>query len=314
MRRTYTVPLVILVSALALVGVVLLSGGLPRSSPYRLAALPTPGLVAPLTTPTPAGDAFIEYFPPMDTPSPQAIPAMMPTSVPAGESPVSTPTVRQEITGDQPAKMALLSLLGDWIYTDYTQVASTKRGRLEHLKTKEQRQIWEGMEFDNNIVVASLSPEAAIMKLGEATWALRMARRPAFFDEVARNPRPLSPQEQQEALEYYMRVYGDRLRELSKNYKPLPGVSVPSAPPTKEQIEKSKQKYMQMYGRRFQQEQMLRPTFSRASIEEQRRNFERYWRTYHPDKPMPPFPIQSNNTSQQMPLILPTESPPRTAQ
>jgi hypothetical protein len=202
----------------------------------------------------------------------------------------------------------------DWIYVDYTQVASTKRGRLEHLKTKEQRQIWEGMELENDVVVASLSPEAAVMQLADATWALRIVRKPAFFEELMRERRPLTPDEQREALDYYMRVYGDRMRELSKHYKPLPGVSFPSSPPTKEQIEESKQRYMQLYGQQFMQEQALRPTMPPTSLEQQRQNFEKYWKTYHPGEPMPPFPVQLDGSFQRFPLMLPTEAPLKTAQ
>lgn len=312
MRRSYLVPFLVLLAALGLVGVVLLSGGISQGPAYRLAALPTPGLVAPLTTPTPAKDAFVEYFPQIGTPTALQQPATLATREVPAVAPTATPTEGVDIQEDDPAKVVLLSLLADWIYTDYTQVASTKRGRLEHLKTKEQREIWEGIELENDVVVASLSSEAAVIQLADATFSLRIVRRPAFFDELMKKPRPLTPEEQQEALDYYMRVHGDRMRELSKHYKPLPGVTLPSSPPTREEIQKSRERYMQMYGQRFKQEESLSPTVMPS--QQQRQNFERYWKTYRPGEPMPPFLSRMNSSFQRFPVMLPTESPRKAAQ
>lgn len=312
MRRTYIIPLIVLIASLGLVGLLLLSGGRSRGPAYRLAGLPTPGLVAPLTTPTPARDAFMEYFPQIGTPT--RGPTASPTPGFHAAGPTATPTLGREISEDQPAKNVLLTVLWDWNYTDYTQIGTTKRGRLEHVRTKEQRQIWEGLELEHDVIVASLSPEAAIMQLEDATFPLRIVRKPAFFDELMKKPRPLTPEEQREALDYYMRLHGDRMRELSKYYKPLPGLNLPSSPPTQEQVQKNKERYMQMYGQRFKQEQSLRATSRRSSPEQQRQSFERYWKTFRPGEPMPPLPVQPNGSFQRFPLMLPTEKPLKTAQ
>ncbi|MFH1741756.1 MAG: hypothetical protein ABIH23_22350, partial [bacterium] len=193
-------------------------------------------------------------------------------------------------------------------------IASKKSGMLENFKTNDRRAIWEGMKMEHDVLVASLSEQSAVMQLDDATFELRLVKRPSFFDRLAERRGPLTPQEQQEGLEYYMKVYGDKMRELSKNYKPLPGVNLPTSPPSQEEMEKRKQQYMEMYGQQFKREQALSPKDAPSSEEQERRNFEQYWKTYFPDKPMPTFPIRSSGSGLRVPIQGLTESPIKTAQ
>ncbi len=307
MPRAFLVPLIVLVAALAIVIVVVLSSLPPRRVPYRLASVPTPGLAVPLSTPTPEADAFVEYFPQTATPPSEEIAVPQEEETPV--QPESTPTPVKEALSEDTAMNTLLAVLADWIYTDYTQIASKKMGRLEHIRNKEKREISEGTQLERGVEVASLSPEKAVMQLADATFPLRIVRRPSFFDDPEKRWGPRTPEEQREGLEYYMRVYGDKMRAIAKNYKPLPGVEVPKSPPTKEEIQESKERYMQMYGDRFQQQQALQQGLQLSRPEIQRRNFERYWRTYHPDKPIPNMPVQPDGSLEQVPLMVPPEEP-----
>jgi len=307
MPRTFIVPLVVLLAALAIVIVVVMSSLPTRHVPYRLASVPTPGLAAPLSTPTQGTDAFIEYFPTPEATAPEDVSATTPET-PEPE-PAASPTPLTEAMSDDTAMNVLLAVLADWIYTDYTQIASKKIGRLEHIRSKEKREIWEGKSLEREVIVTSLSPEVAVMELGDVTFPLRIVRRPSFFDDPEKRWKPRTPEEQREGLEYYMRVYGDKMRAIAKNYKPLPGVEVPKRPPTEEETQKSKERYMQMYGNKFQQQQALQTRNLLTKPEIQRRNFENYWRIYHPDKPMPTMPVQPNGSLQRFPLVVPPEEP-----
>nr|HPO10360.1 hypothetical protein [bacterium] len=164
MRLTILIPLLILIAALLLIGIVLFSGSRMESGPYQLAALPTPDLIPPISTPTPSADTFVELFPTIVIPTRAPLmeePSVIPEPIPQPEQ-----TPDEVVPPVQPGRNALINLLLNWNYTDFTQIASTKRGRLEHFGTKEQREVTEGMPFENDIVVAALSPEAAVMQLG----------------------------------------------------------------------------------------------------------------------------------------------------
>jgi hypothetical protein len=309
MRLTILIPLLILLAAIVLVGIVLFSGSRMESGPYQLAVLPTPELLPPISTPTPSAETFVELFPTI----------VIPTRVPVTEEPSVAPepsipqpeqTPEAEVPPIEPGRNALINLLLNWNYVDFTQIASTKRGRLEHFGTKEQREVTEGMPFEHDIVVASLSPEAAIMQLGSATYALPLIKVPAFLENLKNRKGPLTPEEQQQGLDYYMQIYGNKMKELSRDYRPLPGVNLPK-PPSKQQIEESKRRYKEVYGRQFQQEQALTGQQNLDSAETQRQNFERYWRTYHPDKPMPTFvpqPLESLPFTGYSPVGTPVQS------
>ncbi|MFH1742104.1 MAG: hypothetical protein ABIH23_24135, partial [bacterium] len=208
MRRTILIPLVVLFAALGLVGFVLLSGVRPHGPAYRLAALPTPELIAPVRTPAPDTSTFLECFPDIGMPTVQQVAEQLPTPEPVSETPAAEPTPPQEVSMEKSARSVLISLLLDWHYVNYTLIASKKSGMLENFKTNDRRAIWEGMKMERDVLVASLSEQSAVMQLDDATFELRLVERPSFFDRLAEKRGPLTPEEQQEGLEYYMKVYG----------------------------------------------------------------------------------------------------------
>ncbi|MBD3267370.1 hypothetical protein GF373_11940 [bacterium] len=204
-----------------------------------------------------------------------------------GDSPKS---VTGGISLQNADRQRLLALINDWRYVNFSQIGQSKQGRINQVRENKMLTVFEGDQLDNGIKVARLSGEAATLKYGEAMYHLPLAIEPDFIKEMREDPqkmRPLTPEEQQQAYEYYMRVYGHKFKAYSEGYKPPPGMKMPRQM-TKEMHEKSLQKYMERYGNQYKKEgEQYKQPFPYAK--NQKEQFEKYWKKYHPEKPMPSF-------------------------
>ncbi len=186
-------------------------------------------------------------------------------------------------------KARLLSLVNDWIYVNYSQLGQKKNGTIQKTRTSEYFVVFEGQQLENGVSVYQVTENQVTLHLGEAAFALRLAKKPSFFDEVRKNPRALTREEQVEAYEYYLKRFGDKFKALSQNYEPLPGYQMPTRI-TQEQQQKAMQDYQQRFGRQFQREQMMYgKTSSNMTLDQQKKNFRTYWEKFHPDDPMPNY-------------------------
>jgi hypothetical protein len=190
---------------------------------------------------------------------------------------------------DKEDRSALLAMIDDWVYINFSQIGATKRGRINQTRTNNILTVTEGEVLSNGIEVAQLSTEAATLRLGQSVYHLPLAIEPDFFKEMkdSKNPRPLTPDEQKVALDYYMRRYGHKFKALSEGYQPPPGMKMPQQM-TQEEYQESMRKYMNRQGMTFQAENEQFGSSS-AQTEQQKEYFRQYWQKYHPDRPMPNF-------------------------
>jgi len=181
----------------------------------------------------------------------------------------------------------LMAMIDDWVYVSFTGFGEKKMGRIKKSREGSVFDVTEGEELENGIIIQSLTNEQATLRLGEALFHLRLAQEPDFFAEVRDNPRPLTPAEQKQAYEYYMKRYGDKFKEYSKQYQPPPGMQMPK-PVTDEQMKKGLEEYQKRYGQKFQKE-AEKYNNKYPMPQQQLENYKKYWQRFHPDKEMPDF-------------------------
>ena len=243
----------------------------------------------PVIQSDPAGSNILNFFP---DPS-EALPFQQEGDVETTETEAApTPAessgdANQALASKELDRNRLLALIDDWIYTEYKQVGATKIGTIQQTRSNVYLSIFEGRELENGIFVASLNSDAATLNLGEASFTLHRAQEPTFFVEVKQTLRPLTPDEQQQAYDYYMRVYGEKFKAWSEGYKPPNGMPMPQ-PITDEQKAKGLEEYWNRYGNQFHREntQFKAPFFYG---EKQRGEFDKYWDKFHPGVPKPAF-------------------------
>jgi len=280
--------IVIALTCVLIVGIVLfvvLMAPAPSKPAISVSRIELSNQPPPIASSDPAAEHILEFFP---NPSEMALTPIIPAiEEKQAETAPLFGTPSPKISNEEIDRNRLLALIEDWVYVDYSQVGPTKIGRIHQTRKKEYLEIYEGKTLDNGIQVAQLTDDAATLKLGEATFRLRLALKPAFFDEIKDNWRPITREEQQQAYEYYERIYGDKFREYSKGYKPPSGMPMPR-PISADDQEKGRRQYMEMYGNQFMKEAKQFPV-AFPGTEEQRQNYEKYWQKFHPGLPMPDF-------------------------
>ena len=238
-----------------------------------------------------SGDAILELFPELTDAAVIIQDDLLAPPVTTAAEPYVPPS--DEIND----KARLLSLVNDWIYVNFSQLGQKKNGTIQKTRTSEYFVVFEGQTLETGVTVHQVTEDQVTLHLGEAAFALRLAKKPDFFDDVRSNPRALTREEQVEAYEYYLKRFGDKFKALSENYEPLPGYQMPTRI-TAEQQQKAMQDYQEKFGRRFEREQMMYgKTTNNSSLDEQKLNFRKYWQQFHPTEPMPNYEtyLQAND-------------------
>lgn len=236
----------------------------------------------PVVQSDPGGNYILEFFPePSDAiqnPMPaNTLTGVQPNVVPNQMQEPSTQTDPNEIQKELD-KNRMLALIHDWVYTDFIAVGTTKQGTINKSRDNLSFSVFEGETLENGINIASLNNDSALLALGEAEFYLRRAAPPTFYEEVKRTLRPLTPQEQEQAYDYYMRVYGDKFKEMSKNYVPSNGMPPPRKVSEEEQRQGLEQ-YWQQYGKNFKQESAnFKPQL--YYNQNLRDAYEKYWKQF----------------------------------
>lgn len=253
----------------------------------------------PVVKSDPGGDYILEFFPEpsaeiQDTSITDALIDVQPTTENAVFQPGSqsnSSNVQLELD-----KNRMLALIHDWIYTDYIEVGQTKQGTINKSRENVSFSIFEGDELNNGIVISSLNNNMAVLQLGESTFNLRRARPPSFYEDVKKTMRPLTPEEQEQAYDYYMRVYGDKFKEMNKDYKPPNGMPAPRRVSQEEQ-KKGLETYWEQYGKNFKQESAnFKPQF--YYNQDMREAYEKYWMQFGNGQEKPSFDeVFSNQNS-----------------
>ncbi len=285
--------LLVVMTCLIVAGIVMfviLTEPVPQEKQLSVSRIDITRVSPPILSHDPAEDQVLEFFPDPTT--------MVPEQV--GEATEEEETEPQEKRAQMPRKELdmnrLLALIDDWVYVNFSQVMDTKVGRIQEVREKEFFEVHEGKTLDNGIHVELLTDESVTLTLGEASFKLPLAQKPEFFDELREKWRPLTPDEQQAAWEYYMNRYGKKFQAHSRNYEPPSGLPMPK-PVSPEEREEGRQQYMELYGNRFAEEsESFKPSY--PGTEEQHENFEKYWRKHHPGLPMPEFEQFQDQSSQ----------------
>ena len=249
--------------------------------------------IRPVVPPTPAlvETPWRRVFTDIELPS-TTVSESQQTSLPVIESlPTPFPT---EIM--HPDVVLAQKLLG-WVYVGFSQVG-TRRGTIEDTIRKRTYQVYEGYELPGKIIVETLTPRAATVSLDSATYELEIVRRPAFMDRPDLLSYMPTEEEQNQAREYYNKLYRDKLADQGKHYKPVTGVKVPHRP-TKEEEEIGKQEYEKNYGQKFREEQQIKDqimqTADPALQKELRiKLYLEWWKRKYPDKE-PPIKVQEES-------------------
>lgn len=228
-----------------------------------------------------ASQRVLEFFP--DPEEMRELANVQPVVDPNAHTATSQPIIPDQSMDEN----RLLALIDDWVYVQYFQIGGDKKGRIHKSREDVMMDVTEGDVLENGITIQTLTSEQATLRLGEALFHMRLSREPEFFADLRTNPRPLSPEEQKKAYDYYMARYGDKFKMFSKSYKAPLDFQTPRHV-TQQQQQQAIQQYMQQHGNQFQQERGDFPTSVPYSAE-QRENFREYWQKTHPDKPMPNF-------------------------
>ncbi len=246
----------------------------------------------PVVQSDPGGDYILEFFP---EPTPeQNDPSLTEALQDAEPSPKNSQSGTVAETALDSAqvqkeldKNRIISLIHDWVYTDFMEVGRVKQGTIKKTRENLSFTVYEGEQLDNGIEIESLTNDAVLLALGEAKFPLRRAKQPKFYEEVKRTMRPLTPEEQEQAYDYYMRVYGDKFKEMSKNYKPPHGMPTPGRV-SKEQQVKALEEYWSRYGKQFSKESAnYKPEFHYPK--NMRDAYEKYWNQFGNGQEKPQF-------------------------
>lgn len=258
----------------------------------------------PVIESDPAADNILNFFP---DPTSIVVPEETLAPEPVEESPetAADPAIQQSVprkTTMEGDRGRLLALIEDWVYVEFSQIGnSRKTGTIHKTRDNVYQTVFEGEKLDNGIEVMQLTSDQATLRLGEASFALRIAIVPDFFAEVKNQIRPLTPEEQEAAFDYYMRRYGDKFKAYSKGYKPPYGTRQPTTV-TPEEFQKGQEEYMRRYGNQFLKEQQMNQAQGVSpNTEQAQESFRKYWERYHPDKPMPDYNQIFGNRAQTGP-------------
>ena len=271
-----------LIVAAVVVGVVLFAPA-PMEEQIVVSRIELERPPQPVLQSDPGARHILDFFPELPDPAPQA-------DSPSVESQSPQPQTSSSGTSQFSKEMdrnRLLSLIEDWVYVNYTQVGSTKLGQIHRTREKKMFDIFEGTKFDNGIVVAALNNDAVTLQLGEATYDMRLAIEPSFYADLKDKTRPITPEEQKEAFEYYMRRFGDKFKANSKGYTPPAGMKNPTRS-TKESREQGLKEYMERYGDQFRKETKQYPVQFNYPAQ-QKELYQKYWEKFHSGLPMPDF-------------------------
>lgn len=301
--------ILILITCIAVVGIVVFTVIYsPNSGKTDLAVvrIDMADQPQPVLQSDPAADHVLEFFP-----KPDEWPSVQPTQqadkkdekqsdneTTANNPP---PTGQLDIESD---KGRLMALIEDWAYVDFSEIISKeitrKTGKIQQSRSQTFLDVTEGQTLDNGIKIKQLTNEAAVLNLGQAVFRLRMAKVPAFFAEVRDSMRPLTPDEQEQAYDYYMARFGEKFIELSKDYKPPYGTQMPQKV-TSEEHRKGLEQYMNTYGKQFQNEAKMNGAQNPNNFPystQQREAYQKYWQRFHPGQPMPDFDTVFNTGNQ----------------
>ena len=247
----------------------------------------------PVIQQEPDSGKLLDFFPDLATlkQKQQAVAGLKPASqeIQSQPPPKNKPVSGEALNAESEDRARLLSLIDDWVYENFSQVGALKQGRINKTRENKIVTVYEGEVLETGIKVDTLNSEAATLKLGSSIYNLPLAVQPEFFKEIrdSTSPRPLTPEEQTKALDYYMKRYGHKFKALSEGYQPPPGMVMPQQI-TPEMQEKSRKEYMEKFGKKFNQESSQnKPAFPYP--QQQKENFQKYWEKYHPGKPMPNF-------------------------
>ncbi len=258
----------------------------PETKPLRTAMVPPVAVPTPKLPTEPWRETFrdLDRLPPPPKSEPDAI-ARPPVDLPEVSPDIST-SVIQEVTSNP--ELALAQRVLGLAYIQYAQLGTTKRGRMENGRG-DIYSVFEGYALPGGVVVRKLGPRAAVVQLNEATRTLKKINRPGMFDDLdIRRGRPLTPEEQALARNYYNDRFGDVMRDLSKNYKPPNGGQMPH-PRTPEETAELKKKYMEDFGNRMSEEQKrAAPLYQKRDLALEHKHKVEYWKRFFPDKPLPP--------------------------
>lgn len=278
-RSTVLIPLVVVAVVLLVVVFVVIQP--TEQTPLRTAAVHTVPAPTPDLPATPWREAFldVELAPPEPEPeSEQVAEAPSPTAV--AVLPTPGPTLH-------PRGRLAQKLLG-MVYINYIQVGDVKRGSIQNTLKNDLYSVFEGYKLPGGIVVDTLSPLTAVVRLEDATYELKLVKRPDFLDNP--NLATLMPTAEQQELarDWYEAQYGDFLREQAKDYKPLTGVPVPKRL-SPEETEQRRKEHMEKWGKQFgldsQKAQELHEKHYDPEV--QRQAFLKYWEQFHPGKELP---------------------------
>lgn len=265
----------------------------------------------PVVQSDPGGNYILEFFPEPSDMIKQPLAQAEPVPSEAGvQAELQTETTAQPNTTDvqkEIDKNRMMALIHDWVYTDFIEVGQNKQGTINKSRDNLSFSVYEGEELENGINVAELTNDSALLALGEATFYLRRAAPPDFYEEVKRTMRPLTPDEQTRAYDYYMRVYGDKFKEMSKNYTPPNGMPMPRQVTTEEQ-KQALDHYWKQYGQNFKQESAnFKPQL--YYNQNQREAYEKYWKEFGNGEPKPNFDeiFAQPNTSSPDSRLVPAE-------
>ncbi|MFB3786352.1 MAG: hypothetical protein ACE15F_08280 [bacterium] len=239
----------------------------------------------PVLQSDPAAEHVLDLFPDAVEPTPGAGAAEPAAEAEGVDSATKPARVIKDLDNDTNRLMALIE---DWVYVEFSQIGdSNKTGTIHKTRDNTFFNVFEGQTLENGVHVNQLTGDAVTLRLGEAVFPLRLALVPKFFDEVKENPRPLTPAEQEEAYNYYMRRFGDKFKKFSENYKPPFGTQMPR-PVTQKEQEQGLKEYEERFGSQFMKESaQYNPGYPQT--QEQKDAYKRYWAKFHPGKPMPDF-------------------------
>ncbi len=181
-------------------------------------------------------------------------------------------------------------------YVSYTRLGSRKKGKIEDTIHNVSYDVEEGFAFPNGVLLESLEPKVATMRLGEATYELKLLRRPDFMNRPDLLSYMPSKEEQEQAKKWYMELYGEKLKLQSDKYKPPNGSRVPKQLSPEEEAE-AKRQYFEQYGNKFQNEQNLadqamKEADPEAQAKIRKKLYLEFWKKRYPDRE-PPFQIDA---------------------
>lgn len=179
-----------------------------RAHPLRIAEMPPPAF-SPLAGRQRSLDAWL--------PAPPNVTAER-AGVVVLEPLYDSPPLPTPVPALSPDRVRLGELATNYVYRAFSQFGGTRTGRLEDNRIPNGERIvsvTEGDVLEGGMVVLQLDPSFCVLALGDATYRLKRIGREIddLLREIQENPRPLTDEEKQLAMELYNARYGDKFRE-----------------------------------------------------------------------------------------------------